>query len=38
MPQIRSLRTGFRLWGMAEEPFCFGLKYSSASRTSVRCR
>ena len=23
---------------MAEEPFCFSLKYSCASRTSVRCR
>ena len=29
---------GFFLCGMAEEPFCFSLKYSCASRTSVRCR
>ena len=27
-----------RLCGIAEEPFCPGAKYSSASRTSVRCR
>src|SRR5713101_1769161 len=37
-PQICSQVTGLRLCGMAEEPFCFSLKYSSASRTSVRCR
>ncbi len=30
--------TGLRLCGIAEEPFCSGAKYSSASRTSVRCR
>ena len=30
--------TGLRLWGMADDPFCFSLKNSSASRTSVRCR
>ena len=30
--------TGLRLCGMAEEPFCPAEKYSSASRTSVRCR
>ena len=30
--------TGLRLWGIADEPFCPGLKYSSASRTSLRCR
>ena len=30
--------TGLRLCGIAEEPFCPGAKYSSASRTSVRCR
>ena len=30
--------TGFRLCGIAEEPFWPGEKYSSASRTSVRCR
>ena len=29
---------GFRLCGIAEEPFCSAEKYSSASRTSVRCR
>ncbi len=33
-----SLRIGLRLCGMAEEPFWPGAKYSSASRTSVRCR
>src|SRR5271157_3202173 len=37
-PLICSHVTGFRLCGMADEPFCFSLKYSSASRTSVRCR
>ena len=30
--------TGLRLCGMADEPFCSGAKYSSASRTSLRCR
>src|SRR5438270_512700 len=35
-PLICSEVTGLRLCGMAEEPFCFSLKYSSASRTSVR--
>jgi len=34
-PERFSARTGFLLWGMAEEPFCPGEKYSSASRTSV---
>ena len=29
---------GLRLCGMAEEPFCFSEKNSSASRTSVRWR
>lgn len=38
MPQILSDLTGFLLCGIAEEPFCFGLKYSSASLTSVLCR
>ena len=33
-----SVSTGLRLCGMAEEPFWPGEKYSSASRTSVRCR
>src|SRR5690606_40924340 len=33
-----SVSTGLRLWGIAEEPFWPGEKYSSASRTSVRCR
>ncbi len=37
-PLICSQVTGLRLCGMAEEPFCFSLKNSSASRTSVRCR
>ena len=37
-PLICSLVTGLRLCGMAEEPFCFSLKNSSASRTSVRWR
>ena len=31
-------RTGLRLCGIADEPFWPGEKYSSASRTSVRCR
>ena len=33
-----SASTGLRLCGIAEEPFCPGEKYSSASRNSVRCR
>ncbi len=33
-----SASTGLRLCGMADEPFWPGAKYSSASRTSVRCR
>ena len=33
-----SLSTGFRLCGIAEEPFWPGWKNSSASRTSLRCR
>ena len=33
-----SARTGLRLCGIADEPFCPGEKYSSASSTSVRCR
>ena len=37
-PLICSLVMGFFLCGIAEEPFCFSLKYSWASRTSVRCR
>ena len=37
-PLICSAVMGFFLCGMAEEPFCFSLKYSCASRTSVRCR
>src|SRR5207253_7198996 len=37
-PLICSQVTGFRLCGIAEEPFCFSLKHSSASRTSVRCK
>ena len=37
-PLICSQVTGLRLCGIADEPFCFSLKNSSASRTSVRCR
>ena len=37
-PLICSQVMGLRLCGMADEPFCFSLKNSSASRTSVRCR
>jgi hypothetical protein len=37
-PQRFSLRIGFRLWGIAELPFCPAVKGSSASRTSVRCQ
>ena len=37
-PQICSAVMGLRLCGMAEEPFCSGEKYSSTSRTSVRCK
>ena len=37
-PQICSQVTGLRLCGIAELPFCPSAKYSSASRTSVRCR
>ena len=33
-----SVSTGLRLCGIAEEPFWPGAKYSSASRSSVRCR
>ncbi len=33
-----SVSTGLRLCGIADEPFCPGEKYSSASSTSVRCR
>ena len=33
-----SVRMGLRLWGIAEEPFCPGSKYSSTSLTSVRWR
>jgi hypothetical protein len=33
-----SLSTGLRLCGIAEEPFWPGWKYSSASRTSLRCK
>ena len=33
-----SVRIGLRLCGIADEPFWPGEKYSSASRTSVRCR
>jgi len=32
-----SVSTGLRLCGIADEPFCPGEKYSSASSTSVRC-
>src|ERR1017187_6572096 len=37
-PQICSHVTGLRLCGMPELPFWPRAKYSSASRTSVRCR
>ena len=37
-PQICSQVTGFRLCGIADEPFCPAPNGSSASRTSVRCR
>ena len=37
-PQICSQVTGLRLCGMAELPFWPRAKYSSASRTSVRCK
>ncbi len=37
-PLICSLVTGLRLCGIADEPFCFSLKNSSASRISVRCK
>ena len=33
-----SLKTGLRLWGIAEEPFWPAAKGSSASRTSLRCK
>ena len=33
-----SVRIGFRLWGMALEPFCLVPKNSWTSRTSVRCK
>ena len=38
MPHRRSERTGLRLWGMDELPFCPAAKGSSASPTSVRAR
>ena len=37
-PEICSQVIGFRLCGMADDPFCFSLKNSSASRTSVLCK
>ena len=37
-PQICSQVTGFRLCGIAEDPFWPAAKGSSASRTSVRCK
>ena len=37
-PHTCSQAMGFRLWGIAEEPFCPGEKYSSTSRMSVRWR
>ena len=37
-PVTFSDSTGLRLCGIAEEPFCFSEKNSSASSTSVRCR
>ena len=35
-PASRSEMMGLRLCGMADDPFCPGAKYSSASSTSVR--
>src|SRR5213078_4685935 len=37
-PHMFSASTGFRLCGIADEPFCPGAKGSAASPTSVRCR
>src|SRR6187551_2629830 len=37
-PQMRSATIGFRLWGIAEDPFWPRPKGSSTSRTSVRAR
>ena len=36
-PQMRSATIGFRLCGIADEPFCPLANGSSTSRTSVRC-
>ena len=37
-PQIRSATIGFRLCGIADDPFCPLPNGSSTSRTSVRAR
>ena len=37
-PLIVSAEIGLRLWGIADEPFCPGLKPSITSDTSVRWR
>ena len=37
-PQTFSQPTGFRLWGMADDPFWPVRNGSSTSRISVRCR
>ncbi len=37
-PDTRSDTTGFRLCGMADEPFCPSANGSCTSRTSVRAR
>ena len=37
-PQMRSVSSGLRLWGMADEPVCPCPKGSSTSCSSVRCR
>ena len=37
-PLICSVTIGFFLCGIADDPFCPLLKFSSASRTSVLCR
>ncbi len=37
-PETRSDTTGFRLCGMAEDPFCPSANGSCTSRTSVRAR
>ena len=38
IPVIFSDKTGFFLWGIAEEPFCLSEKNSCTSRTSLLCK